>query len=260
MPLFEFELLPVEDIRPWGDPGQEELSWFVLTDGVFRIRVGDQVLFRYSDEILSHWGVTARDASYYLASLARDVLGSVAPGVAPLPETFERLTSDWELVARLRAQSGDETEEDEERYYTAWRWLGARSPWASYFQAHPDFHFVRIGGEVHVHWDNRDRVMEGLPVWSAQEGVHVLPVETFLAECRDFAGRLLLQMKERIDGMEAGTLKPQVPIDAARLRNQHEIWRTEFDSYFRPEAEPELPWAEVEEALRALAARKGVAL
>ena len=36
MTLFELELAPVEQIHPWGEPGNLSLSWFALTDGRFR--------------------------------------------------------------------------------------------------------------------------------------------------------------------------------------------------------------------------------
>lgn len=63
MAIFEFELASVADISPWGKPSEQSLSWFTLTDGRFRMIVGDQVLFRYADEILSHWGAQSKTLS-----------------------------------------------------------------------------------------------------------------------------------------------------------------------------------------------------
>ncbi|HEV7238920.1 MAG TPA: DUF5984 family protein [Thermoanaerobaculia bacterium] len=259
MALFEFELAAVEDITPWDQAGSQGLSWFALTDGLFRIPAGEQVLFRYSDEILSHWGTKTRNASYMIAALARDILGSVGPGAAPLPESIARLASDWELLARLRKESAAFKDDDaaEDLSYTAWRWLGERSPWTSYLVANPNISFVRIGDDVHIHWDNREKLVDGLPVWTARQGVHVLPVETFLAESRDFATRLLTAMDERIAGIEAGTMRPQVGVSVPSLRQQHETWRSEYASYFE-EYEPDIPWDETEAALHTIAEKSGI--
>ena len=40
--LFEFELKKIEDIEPWGAPEKPSLSWFALTDGTFRVEVGER--------------------------------------------------------------------------------------------------------------------------------------------------------------------------------------------------------------------------
>jgi len=263
--LFEFELEPVEDIEPWGEPGNQSLSWFALTLGNFRVHVGDQVLFRYTDEILSHWQSPARDADYQIAAFARDILESVAAGVARLPKSIERLASDWQLLEQLRTPSDSdadpENEDDiprgEDRYYKAWRWIGERSPWTSYLVANPEFLFIRIGDDLHIHWDNRERSIDGIPVWVARYGVHVLPVASFLEECRGFADRLLAAMEERLAGIEAGSLRPRIAVDVHSLRQQHATWRDQFASYFE-DRKPDIPWEVTEHALRTLARNRGV--
>ena len=259
MALFEFELARVEDIVPWGEPGDQSLSWFALTDGRFRVLVGDQVLFQYTEEILCHWKVAMREAEYQVAAFARDILGSVAAGVAKLPEDIERLAANWDLLTQLRKQSdADDSEQaDDDLSYNAWRWLGERSPWTSYLVANPSFQFVRIGDELHIHWDNRERLIDGIPVWTAHYGVHVLPVGSFLDECRNFANRLLDTMDDRIDEIETKAVRPQIEVDARSLRQQHATWRDEFASYFN-EYKPDLPWSETQSALRALAEKRGV--
>ena len=261
MPLFAFELDRVEDIRPWGEPGEENLSWFALTHGAFRMIVGDQVLFRYTDAVLSRWNSSIQDVDYQIASLARDILGSVAPGVTALPKAIERLAADRELLTRLLNSATIDGEDltGEEIWHRAWRWLGERSPWTGYFVAHPIIRFARVGNDIHIQWDNRGRVIDGMPAWAAQLGVHALPVADFLGESRDFADRLLGAMDARITGIASGAMRPQVAVDVAFLRQQHENWRVEFDSYFARRA-PDVPWDETVSALRKVAARAGARL
>ena len=253
MALFEFDLAPVEDIVPWGEAGNRSLSWFALTDGLFRVRVGGQTLFEYTQEIQLHSGIETTFANYQIAAFVRDILGSVAPAIVKLPEAVERLASNWDLLTRLR-RSCDTTNDLD---YTAWSWLGERSPWTSYLVAHPHFQFVRISDEIQIHWDNRERLIDGMSVWTAQHGVYLLPVESFLEQCRAFADRLLTSMEGRIAGIEAGVMRPQVEVSGSSLRQQHASWKEEFDSYFK-EHEPDIPWEQVEEALIALASKHGV--
>jgi Family of unknown function (DUF5984) len=204
MALFEFELAPP------GTMGSD--NWFNLSWGSFRINVGEQVLFRYAD---------GTDATYQLASFARDALSKVAGGVAPVPELIERMDR-RELMRLYRV------EVDEELHYTAFRWMGQRAPWMSYLSDRVHFYYLRIGDDLHIRWDNP-------PAWAAREGEYVLPVDVFLDECRGFADRLLSQMRERIDDS---------------MLQQHEIWRSELASYLRLEHEPDIPWDGTLAALR----------
>ncbi len=267
MALFEFELAAVEKIAPWEGADGPSLSWFALTDGLFHMPVGGQVLFRYTQEILRHWGVIPEGhwgqekqahPDYQIAAFARDVLGSVAAGMAPLPPLLEKLAADWRLLRALMDHEPDDAER-EELDHAAWRWVGERSPWMSYLTAAPKFCFVRVGECVHICWDNRSRSVDEIPVWAAQEGVHSLPAEAFLSECRSFAERLLDEMAIRIDAIEAGTARAQIKLDVSSLRRQQEEWTSEFESYFRS-YEPDIPWVEAEAAVRAIAESAGVAL
>jgi hypothetical protein len=266
MSLFEFELFPVESIKPWGTPGGRELSWFALSEGVFRIPVGDDVLFRYSPALLSHRRIEGdspqRDADYQVAAFARDTLGSVAAGTARLPPLFEHLAIDPELRGRLRRRSTDwaaRSKEDAARSYAAWRWLGERSPWMGYLSACPDFSFTRVGDHVHIAWDNTQAEIDGLRAWSADLGVHVVPLGDFLAECRDFADRLLANMEARLTTVETGAARTQIPVSIDDLRRQHATWKREFESYFR-EHHPDVAWPDAEAALRDIAREAAVPL
>lgn len=257
MALFEFELARVEDMIPWETADGPSWSWFAWTDGRFRMPVGDQVLFEYTDEIMAHWGNLVRHADYQIAAFAREMLGSVTAGAACLPERVERLAADWNRLTELRrgAILEEAGEDADEIAYTAWRWLGERSPWASYLVANPSFHFVRVGDEVRIHWDNRHLLIDGRSVWTAQVGVHVMLVEAFVNECRDFSSRLLREMDGRIGAVEKGAVRAQAVLNPESLRAQHEEWRAEFDSYFG-EYHPDIAWPEAELALQIIAEKR----
>ena len=259
MALFEFDLDPVEEIVPWGSPDGPSLSWFALTLGQFRMPIGDQVLFRYREEVLP-LGETRRDAHYQVASIARDILGSVAHGVAPLSPFFDLLVADRALLERLSAvELEDEPDSESGPQYTAWRWLGERSPWTGYFVECPEFYFVRIGDRIHIRWDNRRKRVDGTEIWEASYGSYEMTVEAFTAECRDFSDRLLADMLKRISRIETGDSHPKVAVSIDSLREQHESWRDQFDSYFHEEW-PDISWGEAEREIRKAAAICGASL
>lgn len=255
MPLFEFELARVEEIQPWGEPGAETLSWFALTDGSFRINAGEHTLFRHTDEVLEHWGLGRRDTDYQVAAYARDILGVVSASISPIPEFFERLCADWKVLSQLQT----DWQEADDECYSAWRWLGERSPWTSYLVAPPNISFVRVQDEVVIHWDNRKCLADGIPVWTEQVGDSTMWAETFLEECHSFADRLLETMEARVAAIEVGISHPRAAVDIAAARKQHRAWRLEFESYFRP-YQPEIRWELAEQAIRAIARKTGVAL
>ena len=259
MALFEFSLDDVASITPWGDGDKLSLSWFALTLGTFHMQVGEQTLFRYTDAIVAHLDSTEIHAEYQLASVARDMLGSYASGVAVLPRFFEDLAADRSLFENLSAPDNSDEKIDDDVWYNAWRWVGERSPWTRYFVANPKLMFVRIGGNVHIRWDNRDRDIDDINVWTAEYGEHVLSVDDFEREHRDFANRLLAAMIHRIDDIEAGRSKPQIAVDVPALRAQHETWRLEFAANFRSDT-MDIPWPVAEAAIRSIAAIRGIAL
>jgi hypothetical protein len=259
MALFEFELRDPAEITPWGNEAEGlHLSWFALTDGWFRMPVGDQALFEYSDKLRHHCGFADPRPDYQIASFARDMLLSVMPAMAPLPPRIERLAGDWDAMKGLEAAcfALDETDDPDRLAYDAWRWLGERSPWTSYLAANPQISFVRIGNDVRIHWDNRNLEIKGIAAWTAGKGMHAIPVDVFREECREFSDRLLEQMARRIDSLETGKLRARIPVSCASLRTQHDEWVAEFAGYFKPR-EPDLSWTETERALATMAEKLG---
>jgi hypothetical protein len=260
--LFEFELFPVESIAPWGEPERPQLSWFALSLGSLRIPLGQDVLLEYTPEIRARWGGIPPYPDHQLAELARDVLGSVASGRAPLPSLFGRLVRDPELLHRV-SDATFRAEKDPlqgQLAHPASRWLGERSPWLGYLTACPRFSFFRVDADVHIVWDNRDRLVEGIPVWTATRGVFVMPEPAFVAECRSFADRLLGGMKTRLERIEAGQARVHCPVDMAALREQHRIWEAELEAYLAEGHQPDVDWSTAEAALRAIATGAGFAL
>ncbi len=258
--LFDFELMNVEDIEPWGTPEKPSMSWFALTYGTFRINVQDRILFQYTPEILEHWQGSTPYPDYQIAAFARDILGSFPYAVMPLPARIERLARDWTLLENLDELSNRLPDESTEDVYTAWRWLGERTPWHSYLQAEPKITYVRIGDDIEIHWDNSKRFIEGIQVWTAMQGTHRLHVDQFTRECHGFSERLLTAMKTRLKEIDAGTSIPRAAVDMASLWKEHATWQTEFERCLHKQAMPDITWTLTEAALCLVAAQCGVVL
>lgn len=244
MKLFEFELSPIENIHPWGEEPNLSLSWFALTDGVFRFNVGNDVLFRYSKDIIRHWELTAQDADYQIAAFARDFLGSIAAALKPIPSFLQPIAWDWKLLREVLVKSNEH-----DSSYEAFRWLGERSPFTSYLTQCPEISFIRKENEIIIGWDNRCCLIDGLQVWESSFGMYIVTVDDFIKECRSFADRILDDMQARIVMITSGEIKAQIPLDPDELLKQHESWREEFDEYFSRQDEPDFSWDETEKAI-----------
>lgn len=243
-PLFEFEIAPVDKIQPWGEAPNLSLSWFALTDGIFKLNAGNHQLFQYSDEIAKHWQIGSRNTDYFVVAFARDFLNSAIPAITPLPDFLHPLAWNWDLLRDLRIKS-----KDHDACYDAFRWLGERSPWTSYLNANPEISFIRKENDIMIAWDNRDRIIDDIPVWQEQFGTHLISVDDYLSECHSFVNRLLDEMLRRINSIASGKLKPQIPVDCQDLLKQHETWKKEFAGYFTSSNEPDISWDETRNAL-----------
>lgn len=65
--------------------------------------------------------------------------------------------------------------------------------------------------------------------------------------------RLLCEMRQRIDAIEAGTAVPQAAVRVADLRIQHRTRADEFEGYFLVDDTPAILWAEAIAAVREIA-------
>lgn len=261
MPLFEFNLHPVNEVTPSGGGNDRSLSWFALTDGFFSMPVGDQILFQYSHEMVSHWNLKNGYADYQIAAFAWDLLECLPAAATPLPSFVENLVSNQELLTQLRADDNntEDEEQDSDVWYDAWRWLQERSPSISFLKAAPQLHFHRVGDTFRIIWDTRDRIVDGIPVWSAKSGQCSMSYSDFYQECLNFKDRLLKEMDQRIQEITSGAALPQITVDTKSLQQQQGRWEIEFESYFGNH-EPDVSWHDTELALRAIARTKGITL
>lgn len=250
---FRFQLLPTEEITPWGKPPEQALSWFALTDGYFYIDTDAGPLCCYSPAVYKRFDSQQPGLQYQVAGMARCVLDVLSAAIAPVPQALQDLMADWpRFSSQLRA------EEDSEEGYTASRWLGERSGGPDFFLSSPRIYFVRIGDDIQVCWDHRAALTDGEPTFSGpQVGSVLVPLADFLAEARRFADGLLGAMETRFDNLESGACSTQIEVSVETLRLHHKEWVDEFSAYFVETYEPDIEWDEALAAIRRVIARYG---
>ena len=80
--IFDFTLDPIENVHPWGKPENLSISWFVLTQGNYRLKVGNEYLLNYTNDFIKHLSEKYPEytrtqttfVDYYVVRLWEDVL------------------------------------------------------------------------------------------------------------------------------------------------------------------------------------------
>jgi hypothetical protein len=240
---FCFGLTPLDRVRPWGrqDP---YLHWFGLTDGWYRIEVGDHELLRYSPQTLQRFRGDDREVQhpyvdYYVVRLWEDVIGLTPMVMQPVPDDLrEFVAADLHGWPGLDLDDGDEA-------WTAAIWHGQHALDFGYLQKAPRVRAWRSmiddRDTVTVSWQHQDDAeiaFTGAPV-----GEVTVPAEAFLAAVRRFDRELMSAMQDRITELERAGPRHGVRIDVDQLRAEHldrATWLSE-----RLRVEPQTDWAAV---------------
>lgn len=194
------------------------------------------------------------------------MLGAVPFTREPVPAFIQALARDWAAMIELedrtnRLATEDDADEGSDLWYAAWRWLGERSPWLGYLAATPRFSFLRFGDPdvVRIGFYDRGSEIDGIPAWTSGIGYVDVDARAFEEEVAQFPVRLLDEMGRRIEDVEAGRARCQVPVDVVSLRKEHAQWTREL-SADRPSGTPDFSWEATATALRRLAERYGLAV
>jgi len=225
--LFNFTLVPLDAVTPWGEPGARSLHWFGLTQGTYWIAAGRDLLLEYSDEERARSGLP-RFCDYYVVRLYEDLLAMLPAILEPVPEDV----TPW--IARGRYEALRDWEPETETGWEARDLLlsviSARTLDVGYLSTVADIRLWSDARSVHIAWDNRGRLIDGLPAWSAVRGSTTLPRRMFESQVRSFHDRLMLEMAARVEQVCAGALPIDVQIDTDALRREHARRTTELEA------------------------------
>lgn len=237
--MFEFELTSLDLVTPWGKSPNLSLHWFGLTDGKYRIRVGDDYLLNYSGDFLARIGDATSFVEYQVVRLWEDILEMLPSILEPVPDELHYLL---EASARDRKEWYERaTDEDlpEECTY----WLCDRELNCGYLTHAPQITIWSTENDVIVSWDCELNTENGDPVWSATRGSYKMSRTEFLNAVTEFDAALIAQMKERVDGVVSGWKSDTINIDLGQLICEQDDRSTWLANHLR--RTPDTLWGEV---------------
>lgn len=249
--LFNFELAPLAEVRPWGEPDTPSLHWFGLTQGQYWIAAGQDLLLEYSVEEIAASGLP-RFCDYYVVRLHEDLLDMLPSILEPVP---------MDLAPWLQRSKRDalfawepDTDEDWDTRDLALSWIGLRTLDLGYLSPAADIRFWSDGRSVHIAWDNRGYRIGEKPAWSAGAGHFALPLPMFEAQVRSFHARLMREMTLRVEAVLGGALDPAIAMDLVQLDREHEVRLGALAAALDCPT-PSTDWAQVRQAVVAAQAR-----
>ena len=217
---FRFELRPVADITPWGEPDDRSLSWFGLTDGWQCLETAAGRLLEYAR---SEKPGESRWVEYQVVRLFEDLL-EIWPWVSdPVPEDIVSrfLGCQSEAEASRSASITDPT--TQELWWDACSWWYNRQLQFGHLTLPPDVHFWRTGSKINLLWNATGTDAAG-PRWAVQHARVTAPFKEAQRAVEDFCQTLLSTMAERVatierDGWESSDCSLNV---AGLVAEQHE--------------------------------------
>lgn len=260
---FNFKLVPVREITPWGTAPKLSLSWFGLTDGYYFMQVGTDTLFEYTDDIVQHrneqypGSMKNNYVDYQVVRPWEDVLEILPAVLIPLPDRLRsRSIPEWMKMINQWVENTEEHRWDDhscdDLYFNAVTWISERQLSTLHLGQGPNICMWSSDTTVHICWDNTAAQKDGLLFWSAQSGCYSMPREEFITEIKKFDSELIGQMEARVNDIAAGWDKPEIHIDIEGLQREHVQRASELHKVLAAAPRP-ADWSEVLSALDEIA-------
>jgi hypothetical protein len=253
--LINFTLEPVEKIQPWGSPGDLSLSWFGLTDGQYWIQAGESTLLEYSEHAQG-FGAT-RYCNYQVVRLYEDLMDMLPFILEPVPAHLVQYLSGDSRVAWHEAYDSwldrnvdHQGQEQYEIIDAATSWMGKRSLDSLYLTPSANIVIWSDAESVYFEWDNRTKIFNCQPAWTALRGRYQLTRDEFMTEIKSFHSRLMEQMSSRVDQVLSGVLSAEINIDLAALAREQGERCHSLDQALS--VSPQTDWQMVETAITAV--------
>jgi Family of unknown function (DUF5984) len=241
--IFEFELDSIKNVQPWGESPNKQIHWFALTQGIYRLKVGNDYLFNYTDAFISYLSkeypqtyYQGTYVDYYVVRLWEDLIDLLPTILEPVPKDLQHFfesdytvqqnwfekVDDWHDTAELnKTLNNDEIWKTRE---SATYWIDNRHLDSGYLSPSAKIWFWADENDVIISWDNADILAEGLQVWSAKRGNFRINRDEFIAELQQFDKKLFAEMEKRVDIIRKTWNNNEIKIDFEQLKGE-QIWR-----------------------------------
>lgn len=263
--IFEFKLDSIEDVPPWGESPNKQIHWFALTQGIYRLKVGDEYLLNYSDEFTTHISKNFPQTQYqgtfvdyYIVRLWEDLIDILSHILEPVPKElrhflesdyktqralFEKV-GDWHDKAKLdKALNNDEIWEIREN---TTNWIDHRNLDFGYLSPSANIWIWSDENDVIISWDNREIIVDEIQVWSALRGDYRINRNEFITELQRFDNQLFSEMAVRINEICKNRTNKEIHIDFEQLKSEQKNRATWMKSWFNSNQKTD--WKKVAEA------------
>ena len=218
-----------------------------MTSGSQSVRLE---LFRYTEDILKYWQESRQYPDYQIAAFARAVLSAAGPSMVALPPELETVATDWLRFCEFYRWVNEGTEFSD-THYAAFRWIGERSMDTGWLVQSPSIQFFRVQDRIVMCYDNRDKMIEKIPVWRESIGSVSIQIDDFRTAVEGFVTALLKAMDARIHAIETGIAKPRCAVDTSSLRHQHQSFIEEFRGTMEHPSQ-DVSWEDTSAAMRGI--------
>lgn len=249
--LFNFRLLPIEEIPPWGEPDNLNLGWFALSLGEYWMSCGENELLRHSDEAIALFTQQGFNVppycDYQVARFYFDIFDMISFILEPVPEFLipyiEGASAEkWQSQLKRWSEEDFDSIINEERWLeltelaSSWIWL--RNLDMGYLVSPPKIYFWSYDGTTTIHWNNKSCFIEGVPAWSTLYGSFQLPTTEFINELKSFHNRFIGKMGERVELILSDNVQVEASIDKYLLLREQRRYENIFEKYLQRYYEP----------------------
>jgi len=269
--IFDFTLDPIENVYPWGDPEDLKIHWFALTQGNYRLKVGNDYLLNYTNDF--HEYLTEKHpqntqpkntcVDYYVVRLWEDILDILPDVLEPVPKELQHfLELGYENYKALNERALDWQEfeikngANKDRTWSilelATNWLNNCWLDSGYILYSPKIWIWSDENDVVINWDNSEIKIENIYVWTATKGNYRINKNDFINEVREFNKHLFDEMKERVETICQNWKNDEIKIDFEQLKSEQKNRGTWLESKLKNVRKTN--WSEVISAINQISA------
>lgn len=245
--IFEFKLDSIENVQPWGKPDNLELHWFALTQGIYRLRVGDEYLLNYSDEFIEYLSKNHGPSiykgtyvDYYIVRLWEDLISILPNLLEPIPKDLQyffesdyKTWKNWFGKVDIWRENQINKDISCDIAELSTYWLQNRYLNSFYLSPSANIWIWSDENDVIICWDNQEIAVDGLQVWSATRGNYRLTREKFIAELQKFDQKLFAEMDKRVNKICKTWNNKKIFINFSQLKNEQINRATWMNCWFK---------------------------
>ncbi|MEK7725493.1 MAG: DUF5984 family protein [Acidobacteriota bacterium] len=264
--IFEFKLDSIEDVQPWGESPNKQIHWFALTQGIYRLKVGDEYLLNYSNEFTAQISEKFPNiryrgtfVDYYIVRLWEDLIDILPHILEPVPKELQhflesdyKIQRDWsEKVADWhdKAELSKVLNNDEiwEICENATDWINNRCLDSGYLSPSANIWIWSDENDMIISWDNQEIMVDGIQVWSATRSSYRINRNEFVLELKRFDNQLFSEMAGRVNEICKTWNNEEIYIDFEQLKSEQNNRATWMKSWV--DSKHKTDWRKVIEAV-----------